>query len=292
MKIALPEVPGVTHRFVRAGGLSFHVAEAGAGEPILLIHGWPQHWYMWRGVIPKLAQRHRVICPDLRGLGWSDAPSHGYDKESLANDMLSLMDVLGLDRVKLVGHDWGGFTGFLMCLFQPDRIERYLALGIVHPWIRLGPRRARPAWSTGYQWVLASPFVGRWILRNRPETVERTLRAAAHSEEVWSDEELRVFSSVLREPSRAAASAYYYRTFLTREAIPLLTGRYDSYRLEVPTRLLVGRHDPVCSPSLLPGFEDHAENMDAYVLEDVGHFMVEEAPEKILDEIHSFFEGP
>lgn len=288
MRLALPEVPGISHSYVRAGGLSFHVAEAGEGQPLLMLHGWPQHWYMWRGVIPELAKSYRVICPDLRGLGWSDAPQSGYEKETLANDMLNVMDALHLDRVKLVGHDWGGYTGFLMCLFQPDRFERYLALAIVHPWIRLDTKRAGRLWSTGYQWVLASPF-GSSILRNRPELVERAMRAASGNPQAWSDEDLRVFSSILQQPPRAAASVQYYRTFLMREAIPLLAGAYRDYRLEVPTRLLVGRHDPVCGPALLPGFEDHAEAMDARVLEDVGHFMVDEAPESILHELHSFF---
>ena len=284
-----PDVPGVTHRSVRAAGLSFHVAEAGAGDPLLLLHGWPQHWYMWRGVIPELARSYRVICPDLRGLGWSEAPSGGYDKETLANDMLAVMDALGLDRVKLVGHDWGGFTGFLLCLFQPERFERFLALGVVHPWIRLDPTRAGRMWSTAYQWVLASPFVGEWILRNRPEIVENALKGAAQSPDVWTDDELRWFSRVVQQPARAAASVQYYRSFLTREAIPLVTGGYDGYRLKVPTRLLVGRHDPVCSPSMLPGFEKHADDMDADVLEDVGHFMVDESPELIVNEIQHFF---
>ena len=291
MTVRMPEVPGVSHAFVRAGGLSFHIAEAGEGDPLLLLHGWPQHWFMWRGVIPELAKSYRIICPDLRGLGWSDAPRTGYEKETLANDMLALIDALELERVRLVGHDWGGFIGFLMCLFQPERFERYLALAIVHPWIRLDARRAGRMWSTAYQWVMASPFLGEWILRNRPEIVEKSLRAATQDASVWSEEELRAFSGVLQEPGRAAASVQYYRTFLTREAIPLVTGRYDNYRLTVPTRILVGRHDPVCSPSMLPGFESHADDMDAYVLEDVGHFMVDEAPDLIVEEVRSFFEA-
>ena len=70
----LPYVPGVRHRQVRAGDLEMHVAEAGEGDPIVLLHGWPQHWYLWRDVIPLLAPHGRVICPDLRGFGWTDAP--------------------------------------------------------------------------------------------------------------------------------------------------------------------------------------------------------------------------
>lgn len=79
----VPEVAGVAHRFVDTPRLRFHVAEAGAGEPVLLLHGWPQHWWAWRKVIPLLADDYRVIAPDLRGFGWSDASSGGYSTQEL-----------------------------------------------------------------------------------------------------------------------------------------------------------------------------------------------------------------
>ena len=108
----LPDVAGVTHRWVDVAGLSVHVAEAGAGPPLLLLHAWPQHWFCWRRVVPLLSDRYRLIMPDLRGHGWSGAPRRGYEKEQLATDLLTLLDTLELDKVGLVGHDWGGWTGF------------------------------------------------------------------------------------------------------------------------------------------------------------------------------------
>src|SRR5262245_42103548 len=78
----MPIVEGVTHHMVEAGGLNFHVAEVGDGSPVLMLHGFPQHWYAWRKVIPLLPGC-RLICPDLRGFGWSDAPRRGYDVSTL-----------------------------------------------------------------------------------------------------------------------------------------------------------------------------------------------------------------
>ena len=112
----LPELPGVEHRFVDAGGVRLHVAEAGDGEPVVLLHGWPEHWWTWRHLIPGLAERYRVICPDLRGFGWSDAPRRGYEKEQFAADVAELLDSLDLHDVRLVGHDWGGVAGFILCV--------------------------------------------------------------------------------------------------------------------------------------------------------------------------------
>ena len=120
----LPRVDGVTHRTVRARGIDFHLAEAGSGEDVVLcLHGWPQHWYEWRHLMPALADRHRVLALDLRGFGWSDAPRDGYVKEDMATDVLAVLDELGLDRVKLVGHDWGGWIGFLLCLREPQPLR-------------------------------------------------------------------------------------------------------------------------------------------------------------------------
>src|SRR4029079_3269623 len=132
----MPEVPGVRQEWVSAGGLSVHVAMAGPedAEPVLMLHGWPQHWYEWRGLVPRMSHRYRLLMPDLRGLGWSEVTEGGYEKDNLARDQIALLDALGIDRVKLIGHDWGGYAGFLMCLLAPERVERYVATNIVHPW--------------------------------------------------------------------------------------------------------------------------------------------------------------
>src|SRR5262245_60995746 len=119
--LPLPELPGVAHRFADLRGVRVHYAEAGSGDPLVLQHGWPQHWWAWREVIGPLAERYRVICPDLRGCGWSSAPARGYDKATLAEDLLALLDALGLERVRLIGHDWGAFAGYLACIRRPER---------------------------------------------------------------------------------------------------------------------------------------------------------------------------
>src|SRR5690349_14770248 len=121
----LPQLAGISHRDVHVRGIRLHVAEGGPADapPVLLLHGWPQHWWIWRDVIPGLIDDHRVIAPDLRGLGWSDAPRRGYLKQALAEDNLALLDALGIERAALVGHDWGGIVGFLICLTAPERVS-------------------------------------------------------------------------------------------------------------------------------------------------------------------------
>ena len=135
MELPIPHLEGVSHRDVQARGVRFHVAEAGSGEPVLLLHGWPQNWFCWRKLIPLLADERRLICPDLRGFGWSEAPVGAYDKQTLADDMVGLLDALELERVDLIAHDWGAWAGFLMCLEHGERFDHYLALNMITPWV-------------------------------------------------------------------------------------------------------------------------------------------------------------
>src|SRR3954449_3915504 len=203
----LPEVEGVSHRWVRARGIDFHIAEAGNGNDIVLcLHGWPQHWYEWRHLMPVLAAAgHRVLAMDLRGFGWSDAPPGGYEKENMADDVLAVLDELGIERVKLVGHDWGGWIGFLLALKAPQRFSRYLALNIVHPWVDV--RNFAPhLWRFWYQLVVLAPVLG-YALHRSGRVVPEGVRGGSEVKSVWEGPEgeaaLRSFAENLAEPDRA-----------------------------------------------------------------------------------------
>ena len=211
---------------------------------MVMLHGWPQHWYEWRHLIPSLSRRYRVICPDLRGLGWTDAPPGGYEKEELASDVLALLDALELDRVKLVGHDWGGWVGYLICLREPARVERYLALNIVPPFLPFDPRQLPSIWRLWYQWVIASPVLGPWAVR-QVGSGNPIIRWVGGGPAAWSEDERETFLGQLREPERARASVQYYRAFQLREVGPVLRGRYRRQRLHTPTLILFGTGDRV-----------------------------------------------
>ena len=287
--LPIPQLEGVTHRFVEVGGLRMHVAEAGNGPPALLLHGWPQHWYCWRGVIPGLAARHRVICPDLRGFGWSEAPPGSYAKAELASDILGLLDALELDQVDLLAHDWGGWIGFILCLDHPERFAHYLVLNMPSPW----PEAPSPAGLLAvirlwYQVVLATPWLGETLLR-RTSFVERLITAGAVHPQAWSQADLDAFADVLRAPARATASKHLYRTFLTRELLPYLRGERNGQRLTVPTLMLHGTRDLAIDHRRLGQWESHADQMSLELREDAGHFIAEELPEVVCERALDLF---
>ena len=285
---APPEIPGVTHRYVEARGLRFHYAEAGApdGDPILLLHGWPQHHYEWRHHLTALADTNRVIALDLRGYGWSDAPRHGYDKENFATDVLAVLDALNLDQVKLIGHDWGGWTGFLMCIREPDRFSHFLALAITHPWQSIG-RGWRQLPRFWYQLVILTPLLG-YALHRSHGFIRAALKHGTN-DETFTRAELDSFADNLAEPARSRACVQTYRTFVLREQIPLITGRYADTRLRTPTHLMLGDRDPVLKPALLAGYEAHADAMTTEIVPNCGHFIADEYPDLVTQRARELF---
>jgi pimeloyl-ACP methyl ester carboxylesterase len=121
-----------------------HVAEAGSGEAVLLLHGFPQHWWEWREVIAPLADHYRVICPDLRGAGRTDAPRNGYTRDRMLADLISILEAFELDRVFLISHDMGSISGFALSFDHPERVKAHLALGVPPPFIKFSRPFCRP----------------------------------------------------------------------------------------------------------------------------------------------------
>ena len=274
----LPAVGGVVHRFVDVRGVRLHVAEAGPGPsapPLLLVHGWPQHWWAWRKVIPTLAERYRVLAVDLRGWGWSDAPPGAYDKQTFADDLLALLDAEGIDRVSILAHDWGGYASFLLALGHPERVERMTALDIPPPF----RPPTRPASlllpvMLSYQLPIVAPFAGYRLHRNG-QLVRAILSLGAGKNFSFTEEEKRIFVEPLREPARARASVANYRTFLRHEMAR--TGRRPE-QLKVPTTLIMadGLFDRVARP-------DPTEYLRTFTLPRSGHFRPEERPDEVLE---------
>jgi pimeloyl-ACP methyl ester carboxylesterase len=264
---------------VDVGEVELHVAEAGAGPPLILLHGWPQHWWCWRRLIPRLAASYRVLAPDLRGWGWSDAPPGDYEKATFARDLLALIDHEGIDRARVVGHDWGGFAGFLLALRHPERVERLVALDIAPPWLGSLRRRhgALPLLAS-YQALLAAPVIGKRALTSGPQLVRTAIRAGSGRGANWTQEELDVYARVLQEPARAEASSACYRTFLTRELPALVRAPTPASALSVPTLLALGGASPM-HWALDP---QPSRNLRVETIRGAGHFLPEEAPGQVL----------
>lgn len=273
---AFPPCAGVAHDFVDASGLRMHVASAGPadGPVVVLLHGWPEHWWLWHRVIGPLADAgYRVLAPDLRGFGWTDVTASGYDKEQFATDVLALLDALSIDECDLVGHDWGGWTAQLIALRAPERVRRLAILNMAPVWQQVGGT-LRHVHRLLYQPLVGAPGLGP--LAHRLALTWRVVGRSGMPPAAVTE-----FRAAFRQHDRAVAGSKVYRTFLGREVFALARGRYDGQRLRMPVRVLFGLDDVAIHRSQLDGFAAHADDVRITDVPDCGHFIVDEQPGRV-----------
>ena len=292
---SVPSLDGVTHRFVELPGLRMHVAEAGAGEPLVLLHGFPQHWWGWRAVIPALAEQYHVVAPDLRGAGWTDAPAHGYTEEQLVRDVVALLDALELDRVFLAGLDIGGILGYRVCLAHPERVRRFVCLAAPHPYPAVSLPVIARTWRMWRSFATALPALGpRLVSRGKQRTPRQMMLGDTTDADVWSAEDLEHFLGRLRDPSRPRASVALYRALAMGTARRAAAGSYRDTRLVTPTLQLYGtvlydgNRDATGHPGLLHGYERYADDVTLAHVPGAGCYLAEEQPAAVVRRLLDF----
>ena len=284
-----PELEGVEHRYVDVRGARLHVADSGgSGPPVLLLHGWPQHWWTWHEVITLLAPDFRVLALDLRGFGWSEATPRGYEKEQLAEDVVGVLDALDLDSVFLAGHDWGGVVGFIVCVEHPERVRKFVPMNTGHLWPRtgvMGVLKTLPGFA--YQGLLASPGIGHRVGASPKVLGAISKKISTRSDVVMA--EVERFSPRFSEPARARAAQQVYRTFLMHDYPSWVRGRFADKRLTTPTLWLNGEEDPVLSRGAVESVAKHADDVRFEYLPDCGHFPPQERPDLVAEQLRAFF---
>ncbi len=201
--------------------------------------------------------------------------------------MFACWTELGLERVKLLAHDWGGWTGFLMGLREPERIERFVALNIAPPFAggRHNPRAALSFWRLWYQVLLATPLGPRALAR--PDFLAKAMRADNVQPDAFTDADAESFAAALREPARAHASMLLYRRFLTYE-LPRLR-RYEQVPYRVPTLMLYGQNDRAVAEIFVTDGARPGDTLEYELVPDSGHFIAEEKPQLVAERALAFF---
>lgn len=255
---------------LRVNGIDMYVVIEGEGSDVLLLHGFPDSHAIWREQIPALvASGHRVIAPDLRGFGLTEmSPAvKDYHLTNLVKDVISLLDVLKIDKVRLVAHDWGAVIGWAVALRYPQRIDRYVALSVGHP----------SCYATGglmqklkgyYIALFQIRGVAEWFLKLGNWAPLLGLTRCAHEMPYWR--------AALARPGRLTAAINYYRANLAL----ILPGNRGN--LKVPVFGVYSSKDIALVEGQMIKSEKFCKAGWRYVrLEGVGHWMTSEAPEKI-----------
>jgi pimeloyl-ACP methyl ester carboxylesterase len=280
-----------THRELNANGIRLHVAEAGTGPLVLLLHGFPEFWWSWRHQLVALADAgYHAVAPDLRGYGASDKPPRGYDAPTLAADVAGIVRALGERDAVLIGHDWGGHVAWSVAALHPTAVRRLAVLSIPHPlrWYQALRSDSEQRNASGYIFRFQLPWAPeRWLVENDAANVANLLHRWGGPG--YPDEETerrnRDAMQLVLTPNRALE---YYRWSVRS------TARTDGRRyrnamttpITAPTLQLHGGLDSCVLPRTAQGSGQYvAADYEWRLLDDVGHFPHQEVPELVTGEL-------
>ncbi len=242
----------------------------------MVLHGWPQHHWVYRELLADPPPGLRIIAPDLPGYGWSGPAPHRWSKQDVAQDVLALMDAIGLDRTLLVAHDWGGFVAYRMLLAAPERFDGYLVCNMAHPW-----QTALTTLPHFWRMLTYQPFMASIgvALSQRTRYVERVVFGHGPRAHRVDRAAAKVYADRFRDPVCARTATDTYRTFLLRE-LPAAARHPEQRRATVPIRALFGMSDFPVHYSLA---SPETANADDYTFEpvDAGHFIIDERPDLV-----------
>ena len=272
---------GLRHRFVEANGVRFHLVEAGSGPLVLLLHGFPEFWFGWRSQIPALAERFRVVAPDLRGYNLSGKPASGYDFETLAGDVPGLIRALGAERAHVVAHDWGGMLGWGAAMLHPEAVDRLAILNAPHPGaylreLRRNPRQWLRSWYIGLFQVRG---LAEWALtRGRGQGVADLLLSSTVEPECFWPGNLPPYRRAILRPGAARATLAYYRALV---ATPPSRVQALIRPIRASTMLIWGMQDPALVPELATGLEAWVPDLRVERIAEAGHWVQHERPDLV-----------
>lgn len=272
----------ITTREIAANGLTFRCRDAGeSGEPVVLLHGFPETSHMWLGLIPRLVEAgYRCLAPDQRGYSPGARPEgiEHYRYRDIASDVVALADACGFESFHLIGHDWGAGAGWAAVDLWPGRIRSWTALSVPHVASFGRAIREDPDQSQKSQYI---------TFFQTPGVAEAALSADdfAGLKRIWSEssaEEVEEYLSVFRQPGALAAALNWYRG---SRGIDPNDPAVAFGPVATPTLLIWGNRDMAIGRVAVEGAAKHMVGPYRFVELDAGHWLIQEALERVTQEI-------
>jgi pimeloyl-ACP methyl ester carboxylesterase len=276
-----------SHHTASVNGIQLHYVIGGQGDPVVLLHGWPETWYAWRHVMPALAKNYTVIAPDLRGLGDSSKPPTGYDGKTVAEDIHQLVTQLGFKTIFLVGHDIGTQVAYSYAAAHPTEVKRLAVMDLTIPGFE--PAGRMPIW-----WRLfhQTPDIPEALVQGKEMMyLSWFYRNLAYNPSAITQADINEFVSHYSAPGGMRAGFEYYRAF-PQEAIQ--NENYSKTKLTMPVLALGAGYIPVFGgnitmPSIVYGMKILAQNVEGITVPNSGHWIPEEQPEFVIKQLANFF---
>ena len=278
--------------YMDSGGVTLHMKKTAgdtSGEPVILLHGFPEFWYGWRHQIDALAGAgYRVIIPDQRGYNKSGKPEgvEHYHIDKLRDDVIAIMNHFGLEEANVAGHDWGGAVGWHLAATRPERVKKFIAVNIPHPAVMPEAMKKYP------KQIFKSMYIGFFQLPKLPEKLltmndhQMMVRAltATSNKNTFSEEELEQYRSAWSEKGAVTAMLNWYRA--APKSFPDLSKDVD-----VPVQIIWGTRDQFLSKELAEESFRLLKAGDIHWVEDVTHWVMHERPEIVNKLMLRFLKG-
>ncbi|WP_328399882.1 alpha/beta fold hydrolase [Nocardia sp. NBC_00403] len=279
------ELPDLTVRMMATNGIEANVAIAGTGPAVLLLHGFPHTWQLWREVMGPLAQHHRVIAPDLRGLGASTRAQDGYDAGTLATDAEGLLDALGETSASVVAIDAGAPPAFLLAMRRPERVDRLVLMESL-----LGTLPGAetflaggPPWWFGFH---AVPGLAEKVLAgNESDYLDWFLATGTQGRGIPAATHDAFLAAYTGADSLRCAFSYYRAMPISADQIRQAV---DTARLTMPT-MAIGSH-PV-GTALENQLRPIADTLTGHLIQDCGHIIPLDRPATLVPLLVDFLDS-
>jgi pimeloyl-ACP methyl ester carboxylesterase len=260
------------HRYVAVNGIRMHYVEAGAGETVLFLHGFPENWYSWRQQLEAFAPEYHVVAPDMRG--YNETENQGpYDTGTLQQDVLELIDSLGVERVHLVAHDWGAAVAWLFAMNHGDRLKSLTICNVPHPAIMetafRNPRQLMRSW---YIFFFQLPLLPEWVTsaKNYQWMARQLIRDCRPG--TFTRDDIKFYLEAWRRQGLGGGINWYRALFRNRP-----TAGEPEPVIETPTLFIWGENDRALGKELTYGTEQYVRNLQMEYLPGISHWVQQEA---------------
>lgn len=282
------------HEYAYVNNLRMHYVTAGEGPLVVLLHGFPEFWYSWRHQIPVLAERFRVVAPDMRGYNLTDKPVGvmRYRLSVLMDDLRELIRHLGEDWAVLVAHDWGGGVAWPFAAHFPQMVDRLIILNCPPPAVlmrHLMTNRAQLRRSY-YMFLFQLPLLPELALKARDyRLVEKAFRGWLVDKSALSDRDIAMFKEAAAKPGALTGGINYYRAAFREFARSPRTASRSRAKVRCPTLVIWGEEDRALGKELTHDFQGEVEGpLSIRYIPRCSHWVQQERPEEVNSMILEF----
>jgi pimeloyl-ACP methyl ester carboxylesterase len=289
----IKNLPGFENKYIKTNDVKIHYVEGGSGESLICLPGWPQTWYSYQPVAMQLAKKYRVIIVDIRGMGSSDKPQTGYDKKTMAKDIFGLIEQLNLGEASVMGHDIGGMVAMSLAFNHPEVVDKLVVLDGAHPSEGMMQMPLMPTSGTFNEKMDGNMPYAWWMGFNQVKGLpEQLLEGRFHYLQDW------LFNYVMIDESRMTKLErdVYAHAYNDAESIRASNAWYQTFNEDIEdtknykqlTMPVLGIGSYVSYNHMNMGMPHVATDVRVVGILDSGHYLFEEAPEKVLDAALSF----